>query len=135
MKKERWSSVSKEATNFVESLLVVEPEKRLTAEKALEHPWILKKHEKAERPIDTDIVDGLRQFGQASKFRRACLEMMAWSLSNEERAQVREYFVAMDKNKQGTITLAELKQVMIDKFQISDHETNQIFLAMDSNQD
>merc|ERR1711920_10475 len=35
----------------------------------------------------------------------------------------------------GTITLAELKQVMIDKFQISDHETNQIFLAMDSNQD
>merc|ERR1712228_1070833 len=103
--------------------------------RALEHPWIKTRRQKTEVQIDTDIVDGLRQFGQASKFRRACLEMMAWSLSNEERAQVREYFVAMDKNKQGTITLAELKQVMIDKFQISDHETNQIFLAMDSNQD
>merc|ERR1712203_1166541 len=119
MKKERWSSVSKEATNFVESLLVVEPDKRLTAEKALEHPWILKKHEKAERPIDTDIVDGLRQFGQASKFRRACLEMMAWSLSNEERAKVREYFIALDVGHKGTISLIEMRGMLHEKFDIS----------------
>merc|ERR1719491_433093 len=60
---------------------------------------------------------------------------MAWSLSNEECAQVREYFVAMDKNNQGTITLQELRQVMINKFQISDQETQHIFEAMDSNND
>ena len=34
--------------------------------------------------IDKGIVDALRQYGQASRFRRACMEMMAWSLSNEE---------------------------------------------------
>merc|ERR1711972_177041 len=114
--------------------MTVDPAKRLTADKALTHTWLESKS-KHVAVIDDEIVNALRDFGQASKFRRACLEMMAWSLSNEERAQVREYFVAMDKNKQGTITLQELKQVMIDKFQISDHETNQIFLAMDSNQD
>merc|ERR1712045_238217 len=61
--------------------------------------------------------------------------MMAWSLSNEERAQVRDYFEAMDKNHHGTITLQELRQVMHDKFEISDEETNQVFEAMDSNHD
>jgi len=135
LKKERWSTISKEATDFVQQLLQVDPEKRLSAECALDHPWILQRHAKNAVQIDHTIVQGLREFGQASKFRRACLEMMAWSLSNEERSKVREYFVAMDKNKQGTITLQELKQVMTDKFNVSDSETQQIFEALDSNQD
>lgn len=135
MKKERWANISKDATDFVQRLLHVNPDIRLTADAALDHPWIVKRQEKSGVTIDASIVEGLRQFGQASKFRRACLEMMAWSLSNDERAKVREYFVAMDTNKQGTITLQELKQVMIDMFQISDQETHQVFEAMDSNQD
>jgi len=135
LKKERWSTVSEEALGFVQALLQVDPDKRFTAEAALEHPWIRQRHKKVEMDIDVSIVDGLRQFGQASKFRRCCMEMMAWSLSNEERAKVREYFVSMDKNKQGTITLLELKQVMTDKFHISDTETMQVFEALDSNQD
>lgn len=35
-----WNNVSNEAKNFVQSLLTVDKEKRLTAEQALEHPWI-----------------------------------------------------------------------------------------------
>merc|ERR1719277_1670140 len=61
--------------------------------------------------------------------------MLAWSLSNEERAKVRDYFVAMDTTQQGTITLKELQHVMVDKFQISDEETRKIFEALDSNHD
>jgi len=135
LKKERWSTVSEEALGFVQALLQVNPDKRLTAEQALEHPWIRQRHAQVQMDIDSSIVEGLRQFGQASKFRRCCMEMMAWSLSNEERAKVREYFVSMDKNKQGTITLLELKQVMMDKFHISDAETKQVFEALDTNQD
>lgn len=35
-----WSSVSEEAKDFVRSLLVLEPEKRLTARQALQHPFL-----------------------------------------------------------------------------------------------
>jgi len=63
------------------------------------------------------------------------MEMMAWSLSNEERAKVREYFITMDQNKQGTITLYELKQILVERFQVSDDETHRIFEALDSNND
>merc|ERR1719267_155474 len=41
----------------------------------------------------------------------------------------------MDKNQHGTITLAELKEVMVNKFHISDAETSEIFHALDTNHD
>jgi len=137
MKPEKWKNVSKEATHFTQSLLQVNPERRLNAQKALEHPWITNRHLKTGTPqeVDQPVVDALRQFGQASKFRRCAVQMMAWSLSNEERAMVRQHFVNLDQNKQGTITLSELKKVLVEKFHVSDEETMQIFNALDSNSD
>eukprot|EP00403_Amphidinium_massartii_P015815 CAMPEP_0178424636 /NCGR_PEP_ID=MMETSP0689_2-20121128/28311_1 /TAXON_ID=160604 /ORGANISM="Amphidinium massartii, Strain CS-259" /LENGTH=564 /DNA_ID=CAMNT_0020046277 /DNA_START=47 /DNA_END=1737 /DNA_ORIENTATION=- len=135
LKPERWGTISKDGLAFVQALLAVDPEKRLSASDALTHSWIVKREEKQKVEIDRGTVDALRSYGSASRFRRACLEMMAWSLSNEERALVRKQFLAMDKNKEGTITLGELKQVMMDQFDISDEETRRIFEAMDSNHD
>eukprot|EP01102_Stenamoeba_stenopodia_P008949 TRINITY_DN2619_c0_g1_i1.p1 TRINITY_DN2619_c0_g1~~TRINITY_DN2619_c0_g1_i1.p1 ORF type:complete len:443 (+),score=130.49 TRINITY_DN2619_c0_g1_i1:195-1523(+) len=37
---EYWGHVSKTAKNFIDSLLQVDPKKRLTAKAALEHPWL-----------------------------------------------------------------------------------------------
>lgn len=136
MKPERWNKMSESGISFVKGLLEVDPQIRLSAAKALEHPWILGREKiRPDAEVDNNIVDALRQFGQASKFRRCCMEMMAWSLTNEERAQVRNYFIKMDETQQGTITLAELKKVLMDKFHISNEETLQIFNAMDTNQD
>lgn len=135
MKPQRWNTVSKPATEFVKSLLQVDPAKRFTAEQALEHEFIVDRTSKPDDVVDSSVVDALRRFGQASKFRRCCMEMMAWSLSNTERAKVRNYFIAMDKNHKGTITLAELKQVLVDKFHIPEDETKQVFDALDSNHD
>lgn len=135
LKPEKWCTISCEARSFVEALLRVNPRERLTAEGALAHPWIEKRFEMVTKEVDESIVDSLRAFGQASRFRRCCLEMMAWSLSNKERAEVREYFVSMDTSKQGTITLGELKQVMVGKFDIPEGETKRVFEALDSNRD
>lgn len=134
LKPERWNKVSTEGREFTLSLLQVDPEKRLTAKQALEHTWINNRDRK-ETEVDNGIAEALRAFGKSSKFRRCCMEMMAWSLSNEERAQVRDAFMAMDQNKQGTITLLELKKVLDDKFQIPSEEIQSIFQAMDHNHD
>lgn len=39
MKDQPWESISKEAKNLVTKLLVVNPRKRLTPKKALNHEW------------------------------------------------------------------------------------------------
>jgi len=134
MKPERWGHISDDAKHFTKSLLQVNPQKRLTVQKALEHDWIATRNE-CSCEVDISIVNALRHFGQATRFRRCCMEMMAWSLSNEERSKVREYFVKMDASKQGTITLQELKNVLQERFKIPDDETMAIFRALDTNND
>lgn len=138
MKPERWKNVTKPAVDFVQALLALDPKKRLTAQGALEHDWIANRQKingEATQEVDASVVEALRAFGHASKFRRCCMEMMAWSLSNDERSKVRDYFVAMDKSQQGTITMKELKDVLVNKFHIPDAETREIFHALDSNSD
>merc|ERR1719265_765128 len=69
-KPERWKHVSEQGVGFVKKLLQVDANKRLSAESALEDPWIANRHHATAAP-DQAVVDALRQFGQASKFRRA----------------------------------------------------------------
>lgn len=135
MKPERWQGISRNAKQFTLALLQVNPNKRMSAQEALEHPWLQCRTQSSQEEVDLNTAEALRQFGRASRFRRCCMEMMAWSLSNEERAKVRQHFIAMDTNKHGTITLSELRTVLMNKFSIDDDEVVQIFNALDSNND
>eukprot|EP00929_Paragymnodinium_shiwhaense_P061395 TRINITY_DN30660_c0_g1_i1.p1 TRINITY_DN30660_c0_g1~~TRINITY_DN30660_c0_g1_i1.p1 ORF type:complete len:632 (-),score=127.43 TRINITY_DN30660_c0_g1_i1:99-1994(-) len=136
LKPHKWNSVSPEALKFVQGLLAVDPEKRLTADAALCHPWLEKRLKQTDDTIiDVGIVESLRQYAHATRFRRCCMAMLAWSLSQQDRASVCKYFTAMDENKQGTITLAELKTIMTERFNYSDAETRRVFGVLDSNND
>lgn len=57
---------------------------------------------------------------------------MAWSLSNTEMAEVRHAFMELDADKKGTIQLHELKNVLEERFNITDEETKKIFQALDA---
>jgi len=133
-KPEIWSKVGKQAQNFVESLLEVDAKKRLTADMALKHEWIAKRDqmEQKEEHIDQGMADALVSFGQASHFRRACMELMAWSLTNEERAEVRQAFLELDKDRSGAISLAEFKTILEDRFHIDCERAQEAFAALDT---
>merc|ERR1711971_1100623 len=47
MKSERWNPISRSGVEFVKALLQVDPERRLTAEAALEHSWVQTQHTRA----------------------------------------------------------------------------------------
>merc|ERR1712217_432746 len=74
-------------------------------------------------------------YAEASQFRRACMSMMAWSLTNEERAQVRNAFIELDKNKTGTITLCEMKTVLQQRYDITDNDMKALFDKLDATND
>ncbi|CAK9073997.1 Calcium-dependent protein kinase 12 (OsCDPK12) (OsCPK12) [Durusdinium trenchii] len=81
--------------------------------------------------MDRSVVDALRRFEHASKFRRACLSVMAWSLTHEERKSVVDAFLELDTSRRGTIRLHELRDVL-SGFDIPDQEAAEIFHALDS---
>jgi len=129
-----WNKVSRDGQDFVRKLLVVDPNQRLTAQTALEHPWIkLRDEQENQKQLDQDTANALIEFAQGSQFRRAAMQMMAWSLTNEERAEVREAFIEIDKDRSGAISIVEFKQVLEERFHI-DHEVAQnAFNALDQN--
>jgi calcium-dependent protein kinase len=132
-KEEKWRGISEHAVNFVKSLMVVDTSVRLTAQQALEHPWMkgeAQMHETAG--VDSEVVSSMLAYAQESKFRRACMLAMAWSLSNEERAKVRQAFMDMDKSHQGTVTLAEFRTVLQENFVLENAQIEQAFDALDA---
>jgi len=132
----RWQKLSENSRGFLQSLLVTDPDQRLSANQALQHAWIDERNAVCvteESHLDDAIVSSLMDFARASHFRRACMSMMAWTLSNEERAEVRKAFIEIDKDKSGTITMYELKRILAERVSITDSQVLQIFNALDSN--
>eukprot|EP00929_Paragymnodinium_shiwhaense_P037917 TRINITY_DN20111_c0_g1_i1.p1 TRINITY_DN20111_c0_g1~~TRINITY_DN20111_c0_g1_i1.p1 ORF type:complete len:619 (+),score=96.18 TRINITY_DN20111_c0_g1_i1:92-1948(+) len=81
------------------------------------------------------IAEALREFGRASRFRRACQSMMTWALTSQERLQVRDHFLDMDLSRDGFIQLDELVEALECKAAISSDEACKIFVALDANGD
>jgi len=138
--KVHWSSkfkrLSENAQDFVKALLVVNPNDRLDAQGALEHPWVKSLGTKNESPaLDDDIKLSLRKFSKASAFRRAVLSMMAWSLNAEDRAQLRNEFLAFDTQNTGTITHLQMKEILEKYYHIDTMEAEAMFNSMDTDHD
>lgn len=132
MKPERWKTISEDATDFVKQLLQVDTKKRLSADAALQHPFISNRHFDEETQVDAGIIKALRDYGQHSRFRRCCMMMMSWSLSQEEREKVEKYFLALDSKHEGAVTYDQLKKVMVDQYHLSSRDAKDSFHALDS---
>eukprot|EP00931_Biecheleriopsis_adriatica_P031129 TRINITY_DN1827_c0_g1_i3.p1 TRINITY_DN1827_c0_g1~~TRINITY_DN1827_c0_g1_i3.p1 ORF type:complete len:534 (-),score=108.41 TRINITY_DN1827_c0_g1_i3:65-1666(-) len=117
-KADRWNSVSSEARDFVQKLLVVSPEKRLTAKEALAHPFISLQVNRSTSGLDASIARGFLSFTRADEFKRACLQVMAWSLTLDERRKLRDAFVAAGSDQDGIMKLDDIERVFRDKILI-----------------
>jgi calcium-dependent protein kinase len=110
MKPEHWINVSKTGREFTKALLHLDPNTRLTPSAALEHQWLKKSFQQSTPQFDPSVLVALRCWAIAPKLQRACMTMMAWSLTNVHHAKVREHFLALDKNHDGVISFEEVKK-------------------------
>lgn len=127
----RWWHLSEGAQTFVRSLLSLDPEARPGATEALKRPWICML-EAPKATIDGEVLASLRSFAQASHFRRACLSMMAWSLTLEDQQELRLQFQMVDTDNSGTITQHELANVLQANFNIDSAEAEALFKSLDT---
>eukprot|EP00913_Durusdinium_trenchii_P013216 g12405.t1 len=131
---QRFLALSPQAKDFVQKLLV-DASSRLSAKDALEHPFLRSKIVQEERFLEPGILRSLRKFARASAFRRALLSIVALSLSNEDRNLLHEQFLAMDREKRGTITMLEMKSVLEDNFHVDGAEAEALFSCLDTDND
>ncbi|XP_046379276.1 calcium/calmodulin-dependent protein kinase type II delta chain-like isoform X32 [Haliotis rufescens] len=71
-----WDTVTPEAKNLINSMLTVNPAKRITASEALKHPWICQRERVASVVHRQETVDCLKKFNARRKLKGAILTTM-----------------------------------------------------------
>jgi serine/threonine protein kinase len=69
---------SKEAQDFVKSLLHTEPAKRLTPDEALEHPWLKNKLSGRNVELSDDVLESLAKKESEGEFKRIAFSVSGW---------------------------------------------------------
>ncbi|KAH7365165.1 hypothetical protein KP509_18G012000 [Ceratopteris richardii] len=107
-----WPSISPSAKDFVKKLLIKDPRARLTAAQALSHPWVREGGDARDIPLDISVLSNMRKFVKYSRLKQIALKALASTLNQEEISHLRDQFDAIDMDKNGTITLEEIRQVL-----------------------
>jgi calcium-dependent protein kinase len=106
-----WELVSEEAKDLIRSLLAVSPKSRISAEEALVHEWVCLKTRSTSicRALDPCLVESLKATQKQARLKQAILRLIvAWVDVDDAFEDLRLLFAALDANKDGVLTRAEL---------------------------
>ncbi|KAJ6405963.1 hypothetical protein OIU84_013852 [Salix udensis] len=104
-----WPDISSSAKDLIRKMLTRDPKSRITAAKALQHPWMKVDGDASDKPIDSVVLARMKQFRAMNKLKKLALKVIAESLSEEEIKGLKQMFKNMDTDGNGTITYDELK--------------------------
>ena len=112
---EEWVEVSDAAKDLISSL-ICKPERRLSAEEALKHPWIkaFSKPGVQAKKLNKINIEALKKFQHHQKLKQAALTAIAVHLSPKDVIHLKEVFKSLDHNKDGCLNLEELKEGISD---------------------
>ena len=131
-----WRKISPDCKDFIVKLLEMNPIKRLSAAKALEHPWIL-------RLIESNVDDKtfnrtllrMKTLNSTSKLREAFTTFMVAQLSKTSSTKkLEQVFNKLDINKDGVISISELLEELKKDHtpEEAEKEATRIMSMMDS---
>ncbi|PRQ47920.1 putative protein kinase CAMK-CDPK family [Rosa chinensis] len=107
-----WPTLSTEAKDFVKRLLNKDPRKRMTAAQALSHPW-LKNYSTVKIPLDILIFKLMKVYMRSSPLRKTALRALSKTLTVDELCYLKEQFALLEPNKNGTISLENIKTALM----------------------
>ncbi|XP_040377649.1 calcium-dependent protein kinase 9 [Oryza brachyantha] len=107
--REPWPRISRAAKSLVRQMLDVDPRRRPTAQQVLDHPWLHHPARAPNVPLGDVVRARLKQFSLMNRFKKKAMRVIAEHLSVEEVEVIKEMFAVMDTDKNGKVTLQELK--------------------------
>jgi calcium-dependent protein kinase len=109
----RWAKVSNAAIDFVKGLLVGDPKKRLDAQAAMNHPWLVSAASSINKPVlPAAALRSIGSYADAPPLRRAVLQLVSRDLAPEDVAELRVAFLQVAGDDEGTVTFSELKSAI-----------------------
>lgn len=131
--------LSNECVDFINRLMDVDVNQRLTATQALEHPWITNQTLSGAQISKAESFSGTEEAREVAKkvttfktypdIKRAALVATAFYMDTSKIEELQDVFQSIDKDGNGVITYKEFSSAL--KNQLNDKELHEIFEAMD----
>ena len=119
-----------------------EPNKRISAQEAIEHPWIINIKQKQIKNIDknyfSSVLKNIKNFNAKEKLQQATIAYIVHFLySSQELEGLKKVFKYLDKNGDGRLTYGELRSGFDRVFgrYLSDLEMNKVIEEVDGDND
>ena len=129
---DKWSNISKSAKDLIKKMIAPE-EKRINAHEVLEHKWFKHNEEKSNETLNLSFKS-LKNFVNSNDLKKLTLTFIASRLNNNEINNLNKIFKAFDKENNGSISLLELKNGLIEfKKKMNVDEIINIFDSIDCN--
>lgn len=129
-----FETISDECKDLIRKLLTTNEKQRLTGQQALKHPWfnILDSDKVDVGEIKIDVVNRLKNFKGVSTFKKAAMNLIVKTASEDDVRDLKAQFQAIDTDGTGMIQAQELQDILVRKqMNMSDHEVNEIISQMD----
>jgi len=130
----RWSTVSKQAKNFVSELLQFDPKSRPTAEEAKQCLWLNMKLNSSVRTATENEMDAIaisiESYSSKRTLQKLALMVIAHKSTSEEIGFLRKVFKRYDTDKSGAISLDEFKQCL-SKYGFNEDYMEVLFVGTD----
>ena len=134
-----WEAISSNAKDLIINMLESNPEKRFSAQKCLDHPFILNlKTNKTNNISMAKVLKNISELNAREKLQQATIAYIVHNLNQtKEINDLQKVFQEMDVNNDGMLTYIEIKNAYEKYFgkTISEMQINKIIEGMDSNSD
>jgi calcium-dependent protein kinase len=132
----RWQHVSNDAKDFVKSLLRRRPEKRPSADVALqESPWLCQENSVSTTLADLELMDtiqaSIQAFADYKTLKKLALLVVAYKSTSDEIGFLRKMFSKFDKTNDGEITYEEFRTALLENYDYTDEESQNMFDGID----
>lgn len=133
-----WDFISFEAKDLISKMLTYEPERRLSAREALQHPWLNNaSHAIINTNTAKDIFKNLQSFRSDQKLQKATYSFISSQLATKnEREEMIELFKNLDSDNSGTLSREELiegfRNLYADEIEDIEMEVDRIMGQVDT---
>eukprot|EP00347_Sterkiella_histriomuscorum_P007015 403350571 len=112
-----WQGASPELLDFINRLIVKDRDRRMTAKKALQHPWIQnfrKRHKQNLKSISQqytqDLLNRLKAFKRSRQIKKEAIKILIRVVEDQQVSETKQGFNQIDQNGIGVLNTEVLQQ-------------------------
>merc|ERR1719334_1434469 len=125
--------VSDDCRNLLSKMLEMDVTKRWTVKECLSSKWVRGFESASMKTVPPIVRDALKKFHHTSKFKVEISNLFTQKIDSDHRHEIKKFFQALDTNKDGSISMKEFKEGMINTFHtaLSEEQLEAIFRNVD----